>query len=146
MANPSNDLIYMTKDTLQYFAETILNAVNSRVEERIVTTIDAQSDNNHTPSAKAVYGAMNNIQQIVPLVIRSGDPEEADITPNTKTLYLVSTSASAPNFIPYIWKGEEVGFVPAAGATTEDSTDISTVSEQDIDQAVASAVTATAVL
>lgn len=141
----NNEPVTITKAQVQYLAELILNAANSATEARMVTTVDDTSDDKHIPTAKAVNNKINAIQNFVVLTIASGNPYEADIDPDTNTIYMVRTSATSEKFVPYIWTREK-GYITTPGSVTEDSSDIASLTEDEIATAVSNAAEATRVV
>lgn len=142
----ANNMIVMTKDNLQFLAQEILQAAEDKIAARMVTTVNDQSDDLHVPTAKAVNAKVKAVQKIVYLTIASGDPNEADITPEENILYAVRTAADDEQYVPYLWIEAQGTFIPAVGAVTEDSADLSAVTQEDISTAVALAASATAVV
>lgn len=140
------DMIVMTKENLSYLATELLAATEEKIGRRIVTAVNDSSDDLHVPSAKAVNTKIKGLQNIVYLTIESGDPSEAEITPSTNQLYAVRTSEDSDQFVPYLWINEEVGFIPAVGSVTEDSSDLSAITRADITAAVNFAAEETAVV
>ena len=145
MADPNvnqEDIVVVSRERVQKLTEDTLKVVNKRINERIVNVINDDSDVNHTPSAAAVNTAIKNIRHIVNLVIASGNPDDAQITPNDKTLYTVRKTADDKIATPYIWE-EGKGFINVEGEGGEFPYDISVITEQEISDAVAAADEAT---
>ena len=133
-----NEPVTITRSQLQYLAELILEASNAQTEARMVTAVDNNSDDKHVPTAKAVNMKIEGIQNFVLLTIASGNPEEADIDPDTNTLYMVRTSATSDKFVPYIWTDEK-GFITTPGSTVEEPTEYAALTDAEIAAAVESA-------
>lgn len=134
-----SEVIVVSKERVQKLTEDTLKVVNRRIAERIVNTIDDESDVNHTPSAAAVNTAIKGIRYYAELVVESGDPADAGIEGKENTLYIVRKAATDKLGTPFIWK-EDTGFVNVGG---EASVDIGVITEQEIDDAVDAADEAT---
>lgn len=67
-------------------AEEILKSVNTRITERIVQTVDDESDENHVPSAAAVYSAISAVKA-TKLIVHTGNINEVQI-PEKNAIYL----------------------------------------------------------
>lgn len=95
---------YLDELGLQNIAKGILNQVNSRITERIVTTVDANSDDAHVASAAAVYKAIAGSQHTKIKVI-TGDIdvlvplEERDPT----VMYYQRDNEDDKTWMIYIW-------------------------------------------
>ena len=139
----NNEIMVLTKEGLQTFSNEILTAVNTKISDRIVSTINGSSDANHVPSAAAVYTAVNNVNNIKPLVIADGDISKASVTPDSKTLYMVRKSADSVEAIPYIYI-DGFGFVMACAVNSIDPGDnMIAIPEDDIRDVVANAIEST---
>lgn len=141
---PVEEMMVLTKDGVQTLVAEILNAVNTRIQGRIVDTMTETSDGNHVPSAETVYNAVKEVINIKYLVITDGDITKASITPAERTLYMVRKTAEAKEAIPWIYIND-VGFVMACGMTSISVGDSNLVamSEEVIKGIVAEAVTNT---
>jgi len=139
----SQTMVAVSQERVQKLVQEILGVTNARIAERIVNTINDDSDANHTPSAAAVNTALKSLNHLTQLVIASGDPADASITPNNKTLYIVRKSRTSTIATPYIWVDETTGFVNVGGEETA-SVDVEVISEAAITAAVSAAATATA--
>ena len=134
----------LTKEGIALLAKEILEVVNNRITDRIVSVIDENSDENHVPNAAAVYDSVNAVNNIKNLVVTSGNPAEANITPDSKTIYMVRKSASATEAIPYVYV-EGVGFIAAQPRAAIDAIpNLGILSDEDIREAIADAATETA--
>lgn len=147
MADPitnldQEEIVVVSKERVQKLTEDTLKVVNKRIAERIVNEITDDSDVNHTPSAAAVNTAIKNIRHIVNLVVASGDPADAQITPNDKTLYTVRKTAEDTIATPYIWE-EGKGFINVEGEGKEPEYVINIITDQEIADAVDAADEAT---
>ena len=135
--------LILTKEGISVLAKEIFEVVNNRIADRIVSDIDENSDNNHVPSAAAVYESVNGVNNIKNLVVASGNPAEANITPDTKTIYMVRKSANATEAIPYVYV-EGVGYIAAQPrAAIESIPNLGILSSDDISEAVAEAASST---
>lgn len=142
MAN-LNEQMVLTKEGLATLAKEILEVVNSRISERIVTEVSDASDEKHVPSAATVYDTINNINNIVSLVIADGDISKASITPNSKNLYMVRKTAEDKEGVPYVYI-DGVGFIAACALSTMDNVpDLKAMSDEDITSAVTQAANET---
>ena len=138
--NQNQEVIVVSKERVQKLTEDTLKVVNKRIAERIVNTIDDESDANHTPSAAAVNTAIKSIKHFVDIIVPSGDPADAPIEPNETTLYMVRKAVTDTLATPYIWK-EDTGYVNAGGEGG--GIDIGVITEEEIDDAVDAADEAT---
>lgn len=109
-----DDLYVLTREGLAELTKEIFKNVNYRITDRIVNDINDTSDEHHVPSAETVYNAMKNLSQIKTLTISSGNINEAAITPDQNTLYVVRKSVSDTKAVLYIWT-QSVGYIAIAG-------------------------------
>lgn len=91
----SQETYVLDKEGISTFAKQILAEVNKRIDKRIVSELDEDSDEKHVPSAKAMYKAVSGVDNVMALVITDGDITKAQITPDERTLYVVRKSPSA---------------------------------------------------
>lgn len=117
---PTPDGLYVLDEAgLAELTKEIFKNVNERIEERITTLICPHSDDDHVPSAKTVYEALGEFTQIKYLTITSGNIEEANITPDNNTIYMVRKSTSDVQATMYAWI-EGLGFINCgSGAVAE---------------------------
>ena len=140
-----NDTMVLTKEGLQTFAEELFAKVNTRIEERIADFIseDNSDDTSHMPSVNAVYDALAQHTNLVTLTIASGDPTEAKITPDNKSLYVVRKKLTDKAADTYVWD-ELNGFIKVATASCGDTdVDLKIISDEDIIAVVGEASDAT---
>lgn len=144
MAEVTNEeKMVLTNAGLETLVTEILNVVNERIQARIVTAVDGDSDSDHVPSAATVYSAVSGVTTMKNVIVSDGDITKANITPDTKTLYLVRKSATATDAIPYVYF-TDVGYVAVCGVTTIEATESPAVmTDEAIKSAVASAATST---
>ena len=113
-----DDIYVLTKEGLAQLTKEIFKNVNSRIQERIVTDIDENSDANHTPSANTVYNAVKNLSKVKNLTISSGNILEANITPDQNTVYAVRKKNTDTKASLYIWI-ENIGYIACGGDSDE---------------------------
>lgn len=118
----SQETHVLDKEGISIFAKQILAEVNKRIDKRIVSELNEDSDEKHVPSAKAMYKAVSGVDNVMALVIADGDITKAQITPDERTLYVVRKSPSATEGTPWIYL-KPFGFVKAC--TGADGSDIS---------------------
>ena len=115
--NETKDQLYVLDEAgLAELTKEIFKGVNERIDERIALRLCPHSDDDHVPSAKTVYEAIDGLTQIKYLTITSGDITEANITPDSTTIYMVRKSATDVKATMYIWL-EDVGFIDCGGTT-----------------------------
>lgn len=138
-----NEQMVLTKEGLATLTKELLKVVNERIKERIVTTIDDESDEKHIPSAQTVNDTIAKINNIVSLVIADGDIGSAQITPNPKNLYMVRKSEEDKEGVPYVYI-EGVGFIAACALSTMDNVpDLKALTDEEITNVVSEAANET---
>lgn len=112
MGEPNRLGNYLDEHGLQTIAKGILAQVNTRINERIVTTLDENSDDEHVASAATVYKAIvnskhmsikfitGNIDELVPI-------EERDPT----VLYFQRDDEEDKTWMIYIWDVDNTRWV-----------------------------------
>lgn len=99
-------LEYLDKAGVQALSKALLTKVNARITERMVTSIDASSNDLHVPTAKAVYTAIQNgiagvthltFQTVVGNINTVADPQ-GDV------MYLQKDNEADPTWILYIYR------------------------------------------
>ena len=115
----ASDIYVLTKEGLAELTKEIFKNVNNRIQERIVTDVNDQSDVGHVPSANTVFNAVKNLSKIKNLVIASGNINEATIQADQNTLYIVRRNSTDVNGNIYIWL-ENIGYINCGGAETND--------------------------
>lgn len=102
----TTQLIYefLSKEGVSLLSKALLTKVNSRIEERIVQTVDENSDAKHVPSALAVYEAINKMSHIK-FKTHTGSIE--DVTdPNSSYIYLQRDDESDTMWMMYVYDTE----------------------------------------
>lgn len=115
----SEEIYVLTKEGLSDLTKEIFKNVNTRIADRIVTSIDDCSDNDHTPSALTVKTALENVLYLKCLVVASGKPEDAAITPDTKTLYMVRKQNTDTTGALFVYL-DNLGYINVSGTGDED--------------------------
>lgn len=112
---------FINETGLRSLLVNIMNGINTRIAERIVGNISDTSDDNHVPSAKAVYSYVNS------MIASSGStkvfeyvtgPIENVTNPNTNIIYLQRDNESDKVYTQYIYVNNE--FVPIGNAELGD--------------------------
>ena len=83
-------LQFMDKAGAKSFATQVLSKTNLRIEERIVTTVDANSTDKTTPSAKAVYDLIAALQAADTTLSGKVDTNTNDIAENAADIGLIN--------------------------------------------------------
>ena len=105
-----NELIYefLDKEGVSNLSKAILTKVNSRIQDRIVTDVNETSDNNHVPSAAAVYTAISRMSHIK-FKTHTGNID--DITePNGSYIYLQRDNDQDTTWMMYVYD-ESLGWI-----------------------------------
>lgn len=97
-------LEFLNQEGVLNLTKGILAKVNGRINERIVNTIDASSDDRHVPSAAAVFKAITNSNHtsIKPVTgdINEQVPEEER---STSIIYFQRDNENDKTWMIYIW-------------------------------------------
>lgn len=109
-----SEIYVLTREGLAELTREIFKNVNNRIEERIVTELNTESDTDHVASANTVFNSIKGFSTVKNLVIASGNIAEAYVAPDPRTLYVVRKSTSDTNAIMYVWI-EGVGYVKCGG-------------------------------
>ena len=97
---------YLNKTGLATLAKGLMNQVNSRITERIVDTVSATSDNEHVPSALAVYRAIANSKHVT-IKTWVGDINDIPLEERSSSvLYYQKDDEEDPTWALYIWDEE----------------------------------------
>lgn len=101
----TNKLInYVDEHGLQTIAKGILSQVNTRITERIVTTLDENSDDNHIASAATVYKAIVNSKRMSVKFITGNIDELVPIeNRDPSVLYFQRDDEEDKTWMIYIW-------------------------------------------
>ena len=95
---------FLDRAGVKELTKGILQSVNTKIAERIVTEVNASSDDNHTPSALAVYKAIQNSKHTSFKTV-TGDIEtqvpEAERSSNF--IYLQRDSEEDTTWMMYVW-------------------------------------------
>lgn len=106
----SNLLEYLDRAGVQTLAKSLLEKVNERIVQRIVTDVNANSTNDNViPSAKAVYTAIqSSLSGIGQLTFEThvGDINEVQ-NPSESNIYLQKDTEEATNWNLYIYKDKQ---------------------------------------
>lgn len=107
----SNLLEYLDKAGVQTLAKSLLEKVNIRIADRIVTSVDSYATNdNVVPTAKAVYTAIQSgIAGMTHLSFQTvtGNLQETVTQPSESVMYLQRDSEDDPTWILYIYKNSQ---------------------------------------
>jgi hypothetical protein len=101
-------LEYLDKAGVQTLSKALLTKVNARITERMVTDVDASSDNNHMPTAKAVYTAIQNgIAGVTHLTFQTviGKIDTVD-DPQGDVMYLQKDDEADQTWVLYIYRND----------------------------------------
>lgn len=88
---------------LKVFAQEALQAVNTRIGERIVSSISADSDDLHTPSAKAVFDLVSSINTEGKSYVTVTGSIESVEDPDPSKIYLQRDDETDTTWQQYIW-------------------------------------------
>jgi len=104
------DVVYefLGKPGVTNLSKAILTKVNSRIEDRIVTSIDDASDDSHVPSALAVYTAINRMSHIKFKTHLGAIEDVAE--PNTSYIYLQRDTSEDTTWMMYVYD-TEIGWI-----------------------------------
>lgn len=102
----TTDLIYefLSRDGVSLLSKALLTKVNSRIEERIVSAVDENSDANHVPSAQAVYNAISRMSHIK-FKTHTGSID-AVTEPNSSYIYLQHDDESDTTWMMYVYDAD----------------------------------------
>ena len=113
MANISETVYeFLDKPGVTNLSKALLTKVNSRIQERIVTTLDESSDDTHIPSALAVYNSINKMSH-VKFKTHMGSIDEVS-NPNSSYIYLQRDNIEDKTWMMYIWQTPETEDEPAS--------------------------------
>ena len=121
---------FLDKPGVSNLSKALLTKVNMRIQERIIDTIDENSDDHHVPSAGAVYKAINQMSHIK-FKPYTGLIEDI-VDPDPKYIYLQRDSESDNEWTLYIYDVEEFGWIEI-GRTDFDISNYWSKSQDDID-------------
>lgn len=103
---------YLDEHGLQTIAKGILAQVNTRINERIVTTIDENSDDEHVASAATVYKAIANSKRMSIKFITGNIDELVPIEERDPTvLYFQRDDEEDKTWMIYIWDVDNTRWV-----------------------------------
>lgn len=113
MANDTNKIYeYLNEHGLQTVAKGILSQVNSRINERIVTTLDENSDDNHVASAATVYKAIINSKHTSIKFITGNIDEQVPLEErDPSVLYFQRDDEDDKTWMIYIWDVDNTSWV-----------------------------------
>lgn len=110
---------FLNENGLKSLLTDIMNGVNTRISERIVNTISEDSDDNHTPSAKAVYNLVKSMTSAQGSVFEYVTGPITDVTePQTNIIYLQRDSEADKVYTQYMYIGDE--FIPIGSTELSD--------------------------
>jgi len=106
MPDSTERLIYefLNKEGVSLLSKALLTKVNARIEERIVTTLDEHADNNHVPSALAVFNAINSMSHIK-FKTHTGLIDEVT-EPNSSYIYLQRDNEADQLWMMYVYDAD----------------------------------------
>lgn len=133
---------FLDEAGVQSLAQDLLSKVNIRVAERIVTTVDASSDDNHVASAKTMYTMLNQagadvtelegkvtaltakVNGFTHLTIQTviGDIDEQVTEPSTSVMYFQKDNEEDKTWVIYIYA--TVGETPSWVVVGDTSIDL----------------------
>lgn len=92
------DKFCFTDENMETLITAILNKVNQRIAQRIVSTVDANSDGAHVPSALAIYNMVSKLNHASMQTITGPLPDDGE--PNV--IYLQRNTKQDPNWNMYV--------------------------------------------
>ena len=102
---------YLSKHGLQEISKGILNQVNRRIKERIVTTISASSDDEHVASAAAVYKAIRDSHH-AKIATYTGDINDIPLEErDPDVMYYQRDDIHDTTWMLYIWDADHQQWV-----------------------------------
>lgn len=111
MADENKTYMYLDEAGLQAITKGILEHVNSRISERIVQTVDANSDAKHIPSAIAVYRAIAQAGH-AKIVTYTGDINDIPLEDrDPSVMYYQRDNEEDTTWMLYIWDAENQQWV-----------------------------------
>ena len=135
--NKKNQQWIITQEGLLELSTSILEVVNQRIKSVIVTEINADSDDDHVPSARAVYDAINDISNNISTTpnistrIVRGDIDDVPMEERTdKTIY-IQTDGEDNWWSIYFWNIEDAEWI-WVGDRQIDLSNYWTKSEEDL--------------
>lgn len=99
---------FLDRDGVSNLSRALLTKVNSRIQERIVADVTETSDENHVPSAKAVYTAINRMTHIK-FKTHTGSIDTV-VEPNPSFIYLQRDDLNDSMWMMYVYD-EETGWI-----------------------------------
>ena len=110
----TNDLRVLDEEGLAELTKEIFKSVNERIDERIAIRLCQHSDDDHVPSAKTVYEAIQNFAEVKYVVVTSGNINEANLNPDPEVIYVLRRSTKDTVATLYVWN-ESTGFINCGG-------------------------------
>lgn len=112
-----NEYEFLDKTGVRQLAKDLLNTVNSRISERIVTEVTDTSDDKHVPSAAAVYKAITSRNHVGIITVTGDINEKVPLEKrSTSMIYFQRDDAEDKTWSIYIWntnsEDDDVDFVP----------------------------------
>lgn len=106
MSDLNTELIYefLSREGVSNLSKSLLTKVNARIQERIVSTIDETSGENHVPSAAAVFNAINKMSHIK-FKTHTGSIDDL-IDPNPSYIYLQRDDDTDTTWMMYLYDAE----------------------------------------
>ena len=99
---------FLDRDGVSELSKAILTKVNVRIEDRIVKSINEDSDHDHVPSVLAVYDIINNMNQVKFKTI-TGSIEDIE-NPDSNYIYLQRDDPLDPIWVLYVYD-QEIGWI-----------------------------------
>lgn len=96
----------ITPELLELLVTQILGKVNERIASRIVTTVSESSDDNHVPSALAVFNCLRTLAPCMSCTTVVGSMDTIT-EPNSQIIYLQKDDESDPTWSMYLWVDNE---------------------------------------
>ena len=123
----------LTEEGLLQLSTEILEVVNQRIENSIVTEISDESDDKHVPSARAVYDYINAFPHMKTQFVR-GDIEDVPLEERSDKIIYVQAEADSEYWGINLWNAEEESWirvdVDLSNYWTKDDEDVADLKER----------------
>lgn len=96
----------LTEEGLLELSTSILEVVNQRIESSIVTEINEESDDEHVPSARAVYEAINATPHATTQIIRGSVDENVPVDERDGSTIYIQADEDSDVWSLYFWNTE----------------------------------------
>ncbi len=98
-ASETTEKFCLNDENLETLVTAILNKVNQRIAQRIVSTVDATSDGAHVPSALAIYQLVSKLNHASMQTITGPLPDDGE----SNVIYLQRNTKADPNWNMYVF-------------------------------------------